>query len=119
MELGGMNGVRAYPEGEAFGDEGYLMSLEVRKQLPRFFESQPGQVQLIGFVDSGTVIENKNSWSNNSNRRTLSGAGVGVSWAETNNFEVRGYYAHRLGDAAVLSGPDTSGQFWVQLIKYF
>ena len=119
MELGGMYGVRAYPEGEAFGDEGYILNLEVRKLLPKFFEQQPGQVQLIGFFDNGTVIENRNSWLTTSNQRTLSGAGVGISWAETNNFEVKGYYAHRIGDSAVQSAPDTSGQFWVQAVKYF
>ena len=119
MELGGMYGVRAYPEGEAFGDEGYILNLEVRKLLPKFFDQQPGQLQLIGFFDNGTVIENRNSWITSSNQRTLSGAGVGVSWAETNNFEVKGYYAHRIGDATVKSAPDSSGQFWVQAVKYF
>ncbi len=119
MELGGLYGVRAYPEGEAFGDEGYILNLEVRKLLPKFFDQQPGQLQLIGFFDNGTVIENRNSWITSSNQRTLSGAGVGVSWAETNNFEVKGYYAHRIGDATVKSAPDSSGQFWVQAVKYF
>ncbi|TBR14535.1 MAG: ShlB/FhaC/HecB family hemolysin secretion/activation protein, partial [Lysobacter sp.] len=33
LVLGGMDGVRAYPQGEAFGDEGYLATLEARLLL--------------------------------------------------------------------------------------
>ncbi|MCJ7798920.1 MAG: ShlB/FhaC/HecB family hemolysin secretion/activation protein, partial [Polaromonas sp.] len=50
MELGGMNGVRAYPAGEAYADQGYLLTLEARLRLPTPARL-PGQVQLIGFVD--------------------------------------------------------------------
>ena len=49
-------------------------------QLPKF-SSLPGQMQLIGFVDTGTVTLNKNPWVAGDNRRTLSGAGVGVNWS--------------------------------------
>ena len=59
MELGGMYGVRAYPEGEGYGDEGYVVNLEARMLLPKFAEQMPGQLQLIGFVDAGTVSLNK------------------------------------------------------------
>jgi hemolysin activation/secretion protein len=119
MELGGMYGVRAYPEGEAYADEGYLLNLEVRKQLPRFFERQLGQMQLIGFVDTGTVTAYKNPWAPGQNRRTLSGAGVGINWSDTNNFSVRAYYAFKLGNEVPTSAPDESGRFWIQVVKYF
>ena len=33
MELGGAYGVRAYPEGEAFGDTGYIATTEARLML--------------------------------------------------------------------------------------
>jgi hemolysin activation/secretion protein len=33
MALGGMYGVRAYPEGEAYADQGYLLTLEARQLL--------------------------------------------------------------------------------------
>lgn len=61
MELGGMNAVRAYPEGEAYADEGYVLTLEGRMQLPDFSSTQPAHVQLIGFVDTGTVTVNSSS----------------------------------------------------------
>ncbi|PKO34063.1 MAG: peptide transporter [Betaproteobacteria bacterium HGW-Betaproteobacteria-7] len=119
MELGGMYGVRAYPEGEAYADRGYLLNLEARLQLPKFSQSLPGQMQLIGFVDTGTVTLHKNPWASGKNTRTLSGAGVGVNWYETNNFMVRAYYAFKLGNEDATSAPDKSGRFWIQLIKYF
>ena len=119
MRLGGMYGVRAYPEGEAYGDEGYVLNLEARMLLPKFFEQMPGQLQLIAFVDTGTVTANKNPWAAGSNRRTLSGAGVGLNWSATNNFIVKAYYARKLGNEAATSAPDASGRVWIQGVKYF
>ena len=119
MELGGMNGVRAYPEGEAYADQGYVLTLEARMRLPTPAQL-PGQMQLIGFVDTGTVSINKNPWPEaGPNRRTLSGAGVGLNWSDTNNFMVRAFYARKLGNEAAESAPDKSGRFWVQAVKYF
>lgn len=119
MGLGGMNGVRAYPEGEAYADQGYLVTLEARLDLPGLLQKVPGQVQLVAFVDAGSVTINKNPWAPGDNRRTLSGAGVGVNWADPGNFLVRAYYARKLGDDVALSAPDKSGRFWVQLVKFF
>ncbi|MDB5763416.1 MAG: Polypeptide-transport-associated domain protein ShlB-type [Herminiimonas sp.] len=119
MELGGMYGVRAYPEGEAYADQGYLMTLEARMLLPKFSEQMAGQMQLIAFVDSGTVTTNKNPWTAGSNSRTLSGAGVGLNWTDPGNFAVRAYYARKLGNEVATSAPDASGRFWIQAVKYF
>ena len=78
MELGGMNAVRAYPEGEAYADEGYLVTVEGRMLLPNFSDRMAGRVQLVAFVDAGSVRINKTPWTVGDNRRTLSGAGVGA-----------------------------------------
>ena len=53
--LGGPFGVRAYPTGEAVGDEGLLLNLELRHDV------QPG-LQLAAFVDHGEVRLHKNEW---------------------------------------------------------
>ena len=53
MGLGGMYAVRAYPVGEAYADEGYVVNLEARLLLPKFSQRMPGQMHLIGFVDTG------------------------------------------------------------------
>lgn len=119
MELGGMNAVRAYPEGEAFADEGYVITLEARVKLPKFSEQMLGDVQLVGFADAGSVTINKNPWFAGKNTRQLSGAGVGITWAENDNFFVRAYYARKLGSEPAISAPDRSGRFWIQGVKYF
>ncbi|MDO8250292.1 MAG: ShlB/FhaC/HecB family hemolysin secretion/activation protein, partial [Rhodoferax sp.] len=118
MELGGMYGVRAYPVGEAYADQGYVLTLEARVRVPTPVQL-PGQVQLIGFVDTGSVTTHKNPWEAGDNRRTLSGAGVGLNWSDTNNFMVRAFYARKLGSEAAQSAPDKSGRFWIQAVKYF
>lgn len=119
MELGGMNLVRAYPEGEAYADEGVVLTVEARRDLPKFSAPLPGYLQLVGFVDTGSVKVNKDPWTAGDNHRTLSGAGVGVNWFDPGNFTVRSYYAHKLGNAEATSAPDRSGRFWIQLVKYF
>ena len=119
MELGGMYGVRAYPEGEAYGDQGYVVNLEARWQLPKVFDRMPGQVQLVGFVDAGSVKLHQDPWTAGPNQRTLSGAGVGLTWMDVNNFSLKTYYAFKLGNGVALSAPDASGRFWIQAVKYF
>lgn len=119
MDLGGMTGVRAYPQGEASGDEGYLVNLEARLLLAGLSERVPGQVHLIGFVDAGSVTIHKTPWFTGNNHRNLGAYGVGASWGEPGNFLVRMYYARKLGNEPALSAPDKSGRFWIQAIKYF
>ena len=119
MELGGMNGVRAYPQGEAAGDEGYLLNVEARYLLPKFSETLPGQMHLIGFVDHGSITINKEPWFAGSNKRKLSAAGLGLTWSDPGNFALRMYYARKLGSEKAISAPDKSGRFWIQAVKYF
>lgn len=119
MELGGIYGVRAYPEGEAYGDRGYVMTLEARLQLPKMPLRLRGQMQLIGFVDTGTVKLNTNPWTLESNQRTLSAMGVGLNWSAPSDFSVRVTYAHKLGNEVARSAPDASERLWLHAIKYF
>jgi hemolysin activation/secretion protein len=119
MELGGMYAVRAYPEGEAYADEGVVMNLEARWLVPALSKHMRGQMHLVGFVDAGTVTLNTKPWDNGTNHRTLSGAGVGATWDDFNDFSVRAYYAFSTGNEKALSAPDKSGRFWIQAVKYF
>ena len=118
MELGGINGVRAYPEGEAYADEGYLLTLEARVDLPPLPAPIPGHLQLVAFADTGHVTLNHDPFVAGPNHRTLSGAGVGVNWGDPGNFLLRAFYAFKLGSESATSAPDRSGRFWVQFVKY-
>jgi hemolysin activation/secretion protein len=66
--------VRAYPQGEGVGDEGYLLRTELRHEfLPGF--------QAIAFYDIGSVTINKTQYifPPTANRRDLAGAGFGFN----------------------------------------
>ncbi len=119
MELGGANGVRAFPEGEAYGDQGYIATLEPRLLLPKWPGPVPGQVELIAFVETGYVTVDKSVYARGNNDLTRSGAGVGAIWSQTGNFAVTATYAHMIGGTKATSYKDESGEFWVQLVKYF
>ena len=119
MVLGGFYGVRAYPAGTAFGDQGYLVNLEARYLLPVFSDAIPGRVSLVAFYDIGSVQYNINTWTGGNNNTTLSGAGVGITWSDANNFTVKSYYAHPVGGVSPEINSGGSGQFWIQAIKYF
>ncbi|WP_242428488.1 ShlB/FhaC/HecB family hemolysin secretion/activation protein [Janthinobacterium lividum] len=121
MGIGGVGGVRAYPGGEAYGDQGYVLNLELRQNLTAIpaFAALPGQLQVLAFADTGTVKLNRDAWSAGENRRTLSGAGVGVTWTGANALVLKAYYAHKLGNAKATSAPDAAGRFWLQAVKYF
>ena len=61
--LGGAQGVRAYPSGEGYGDEGALLQTELRIRA--------GYFTPYGFYDAGWVRLNANPWTDGPNHRDL------------------------------------------------
>lgn len=118
MELGGAYGVRAYPTGEAYGDQGYLATLEARLALNRWTGRLPGQLQLIAFVDVGAVDLAQDPWLPGRNGVHRSGIGAGLNWFGPHDIIVRASYARRLTGPAT-SAPDDGGRAWFQLVKLF
>lgn len=119
MELGGAYAVRAYPEGEAYGDQGYVATLEARLALGRWTRGLPGQLQAIAFIDAGLVDYAQDPWFAGNNRAYRSGVGAGLAWFGPDGLVLRATYAHRLRDVAPTSGPDHGGRFWFQFVKLF
>jgi len=119
MELGGAYAVRAYPEGEAYGDEGYVATVEARLMLDQWTGSLPGQFQLIGFVDAGEVDFAHDPWFPGSNHARRSGAGFGLNWFGPQDLIIRASYARRFNDQVSTSGPDETGRAWFQIVKLF
>lgn len=70
--LGGAQGVRGYPSGEGFGDAGTIAQVELRYTA---YALAP-----YVFHDAGRVSVNRNPWSGDANRRSLSGSGIGVRY---------------------------------------
>ncbi len=117
FSLGGPFGVRAYPTGEAPGDEGVLGTLELRYVTP--VPDTPLAAQLVAFLDSGSITINKNPFAPQPNRRTLTGAGVGLNLFGWEGLELRLSYAWRLGSEPALTDDNDTSRAWVQLIKSF
>ena len=117
MELGGANGVRAYPEGEAYGDLGVVTSVELRWNLPRseFYAMDP---QFIAFVDVGQVVYNKSSWTDDPNVRNLGAVGLGLNLIAERDFQLKFSVACKLGASVATSSPDASSRAWLQFVKY-
>lgn len=92
MYLGGANGVRAYPQGEASGDEGVMGTLELR-----YHTNVPG-LTLSTYFDAGTtrVHHHGTAWTDNGST-TLKGWGIGVSYTKPNDWFARFDYARRIG----------------------
>jgi hemolysin activation/secretion protein len=125
--LGGPTGIRAYPVGEAPGDEGHTLTLETRYDIP--FMPSWAATQLTGFVDTGWVKLHRSPWpgsvtsASGKNEYLLSGAGVGINMGRAGLYSVRASYAHKIGpnDGRSVSGNDADnlsddGRFWLQLV---
>lgn len=119
MQLGGAYGVRAYPEGESFGDSGYVATAEARLNLGGQRDKLPGQFELSAFVDTGKVRYAKDPWFVGPNGATRSGYGAGISWAGPYGLMLKGSYARKLGTGPAISAPDRDGRFWFQIVKSF
>ncbi|MCR5030200.1 MAG: ShlB/FhaC/HecB family hemolysin secretion/activation protein [Selenomonadaceae bacterium] len=89
--LGGANGVRAYPQGEASGDEGVLGTLELR-----YHTKLPG-LTLSTYFDAGTTRSLHRSVQGWNSTTTLKGWGIGVSYTRPNDWFARFDYARRIG----------------------
>lgn len=109
--LGGAYGVRAYPQAEGAGDQGWLASLELRCALDPAW-------RVSTFADHGAVRINKDPWDQADNHRGLSGAGVGLDWA-AHGWQAGASAAWKLGNARVQDGGGHSPQLWVHLARGF
>jgi len=112
--LGGASGVRAYPQGEASGDSGYLFTGELRWNMPS------PQFQLAAFLDNGHVTLNKSPWDTSAtNSRSLTGGGLGLIFSRSNEYSLRVDYAWKISSASAQSDTDKSGRLWIRGTKYF
>ena len=85
--LGGANGVRAYPQGEASGDEGFMGTAEIRWHTPL------KGMTLSTYLDGGNVHLSRGLGGN----ETLAGWGLGLSYSRPGDWFTRLDYARRIG----------------------
>jgi hemolysin activation/secretion protein len=125
--LGGPAGVRAYPNMEGTGDQGWLLTAEVRQNLN-------SKLMLAGFYDYGRVLQHKNEWTGwnagtpgQPGTYDLSGFGLALTWTEPGNYMAKLVLARRAQDnpaAQSASGNDGDdskvlNRVWLNVAKYF
>jgi len=72
FSLGGASGVRAYPSGEASGDEGTMVNTEVKQIITR-------NLAVVLFYDYGRILINKDEWTSTNTPNSYSLRGIGSS----------------------------------------
>lgn len=112
MTLGGANGVRAYPQGEAASDDAWLANLELRYSV-----AAGGQALLFYDAAHGRLSHAPLA-STSANRRTLSGTGVGVRWNHAEGYSLLTTLAWRTSGSPTAE-PDRRPRLWLQLGKSF
>lgn len=118
LYLGGADGVRSFPQGEAAGDEGYKLTGELRWRLPGL-SAGPNNLYFNTFYDYGSVIINKTPYSTDTNRRSLTALGMGLLWTRDRDYAIRLDYAWKVGGDQATADTDKSGRLWLQGVKYF
>jgi hemolysin activation/secretion protein len=123
MSLGGPNGVRAYPVGEAPGDTGHLFTAELRYIIPNF-KVFGGDVTPSVFLDHGQVKTLEDpppaDPTGSSNYRSITGYGIGLSVGREGNFLVRGYLAKPAdGETPISDDKKRDPRLWIQAVKWF
>lgn len=73
ISLGGPYAVRAYPAGDASGDQGWIGNLELR------YAAWPG-VETALFYDYGLTRANKRDWGGSNPVLSRAAAGLGLNW---------------------------------------
>lgn len=113
FSVGGMSGVRAYPPGEAAGDDAQLVQLELRHQGAQI---GPGQLSPFGFYDAARSRINHNNFALNTARnvRELAGYGFGAEYAIPGTFFVRGWVAFKATSDPSTADTDRSSRVWIQ-----
>ena len=118
MSLGGVSGVKAYPQGEASGDIGYFTRAELRWMLP--LKKQDQGLYFKTYLEHGAVRVNKSGSDDGTNYRKLQGIGVGLRWERRNDWFIDTDYAWRLGAQRPTSDSSHSnGHFWIRGGVYF
>lgn len=111
--LGGPSAVRAYPQGEAAGDDAWLLSLEARQNLGRILgNTLHGSL----FADWGHGRINHDG---SGGSRSLSGAGLAFSLGKPGVTMLRLALAQRLSGGPATADKDSRSRVWLSYEESF
>jgi hemolysin activation/secretion protein len=117
MQLGGMNGVRAYPTGEASGSDAQLVQVELRHNLE-------SGINIAAFYDWGQVwLQHNPGPADLHNHYSLKGFGASISYTNEDGVNFKATWARRQGNNPnpnPVTGADQDGtrdrnRYWLQL----
>lgn len=109
----GPSGVRAYPQGELFGDQAVSFTAELRHPLP--LPANLGSWQGAVFYDQATVWLNQDPFAPGDNDRTLAGVGTGIRWSHGSHWSAQVDAAWRTqGGSPAAAGAHTP-QIWASV----
>jgi hemolysin activation/secretion protein len=108
MSIGGVGGVKFYPDAEESAENGYIFNTELIYSLPGYkeFNSQVGV-----FYDIGHVYMSKNT--TNEDSRVLQDVGISY-YATYKSFFMNAYLAYRVNNVHVTSEDDYCSRFMFQ-----
>ena len=122
MQIGGMNGVRAYPTGEGSGSDGQLLQFELRHKLE-------SGINLATFYDWGQIWLQHDPFypgGPQNNRNTYSGFGASVGYTNDDGVNFKATWARRQGHNPnpTQTGTDQDGtrdrnRYWLQVTVPF
>lgn len=115
LVLGGVNSVRGYYDGEAYGDAGWFAGVElrtpfIRAQAPTWSGTVPAWVRGSLFLEGGQQFQLDTS-PGSAPDRSLLGAGVGLSANLNNRLDVRVLLAWPLRDGTHTRANDPRAYF--------
>jgi len=110
LSLGGPAGIRAYPVGEATGDEGFRYSIDAKYNIlaPNYFDN----LTAIAFYDYGMVKQytDLTNLSVSNNTYSLEGYGIGFEATKGENISVKASLAKAIGgNPGASNGKNTDG----------
>ena len=109
----GPSSVRAYPQGELFGDQAVLFTAELRHPLP--LPANLGSWQGAVFYDQATVWLNQDPFVAGDNDRTLAGVGAGVRWSYGSHWSAQVDAAWRTQGGSPVADGDHTPQVWASV----
>jgi hemolysin activation/secretion protein len=115
MTVGGPNAVRAYDTAAVSGDNGTLVTVELRHSLDGPALGADGRWQVMAFFDSARLTINKSPWASGINQARLSGGGIGLVWVGTKQYTAQFTLAQRTGTVPALITNSSKVRAWALL----
>lgn len=122
FRAGGPDGVRAFPSGAGSGDNGAMLTAEMRMVVPAAWYSLAGGQAIASVFYDRAVVEARNTptaSSASANRVQFSGSGVGLIWSSPQGWELRTSLAVPAMGKNRVDDRDRGVRFFANLGKQF